>query len=203
MSKAIVLAAILLAIALIAVIFLFSDLIFPPPSIAPSSLQNSSLSENGGTLPKDCFVAEAHEVRGSSLSGIIEGGETVNILLGYYGCHEIKRNDIVAYNYAGNQYPIIKIAKALPGDRFSLQETKGGWNILVNGKVLKTSENKEYILSEERHRMLKLYEEDYKGIIPEETYLILGNIPSGSTDSSFFGLVHRDDLIGKVERQLP
>jgi type IV secretory pathway protease TraF len=53
-------------------------------------------------------------------------------------------------------------------------------------------------LDERGYRVLSLYEKDYKGIIPEDAYLILGNLPQGSLDSSHFGLVGKKDILGKV-----
>jgi len=46
--------------------------------------------------------------------------------------------------------------------------------------------------------MLSLYERDYKGVIPKNAYLILGNLVEGSLDSSRFGLVGKSDFLGKV-----
>jgi type IV secretory pathway protease TraF len=63
---------------------------------------------------------------------------------------------------------------------------------------LKNSQNQPYILDERGYRVLSLYEKDYKGIIPEDAYLILGNLPQGSLDSSHFGLVGKKDILGKV-----
>jgi type IV secretory pathway protease TraF len=47
--------------------------------------------------------------------------------------------------------------------------------------------------------MLSLYEKDYKGVIPKNAYLLLGNRISGSVDSTTFGLVEKSDIIAKVE----
>jgi signal peptidase I len=137
-------------------------------------------------------------VRGNSLEPLIKDGETIEILFGYYDCHPIERNDIVIYFYAGNKNPIIKIIKGIPGDKFSLKKTNNGWYILINGEILKNSENQPYILDDQGYRLLSLYEKDYKGIIPEDAYLILGNLPQGSLDSSHFGLVGKKDILGKV-----
>jgi signal peptidase I len=137
-------------------------------------------------------------VRGNSLEPLIKDGETIEVLFGYYDCHPIQRNDIVVYFYAGNKNPIIKIIKGIPGDKFSLKKTNNGWYILINGEILKNSENQPYILDERGYRVLSLYEKDYKGIIPEDAYLILGNLPQGSLDSSHFGLVGKKDILGKV-----
>ncbi len=78
----------------------------------------------------------------------------MNILFGYYDCHEIVANEIVAYDYAGNENPVIKIVKALPGDSFSLKESDElpgdsfslkesdenfGWNLFVNDEIAANS----------------------------------------------------------------
>jgi signal peptidase I len=137
-------------------------------------------------------------VKGNSLEPLIKDGETIEVLFGYYDCHPIQRNDIVLYSYSGNKNPIIKIIKGIPGDKFSLKKTSNGWYILINGEILKNSENQPYILDDQGYRLLSLYEKDYKGIIPEDAYLILGNLPQGSLDSSHFGLVGKKDILGKV-----
>jgi len=141
---------------------------------------------------------EERIVRGNSLSGLIESGETVKVLFGYYDCYEVKRGDIILYSYSGNKNPLIKVVKGIPGDRFSFQKTKNGYYLLINGKILKNSKNEPCILNERSHKLLSLYERDYKGVIPQDAYLILGNLTSGSLDSTHFGLVGKSDILGKV-----
>jgi len=150
---------------------------------------------------KECNVGvEEKIVRGNSLTGLIENGETVKILFGYYDCNPIEREDIVAYNYKGNKNLIVKIVKGLPGDRFELKRTREGWNILINNETLKNSEGENYLIESNKYELLSLYGEDYDNLIPNETYLILGNLVSGSVDSTKFGLVDRKDILGKVVR---
>ncbi len=141
---------------------------------------------------------EERIVRGSSLSPLVETGETEKILFDYYNCNEIKRNDIIAYDYSGCSNPIIKIVKGLPKDKFHLEKNSRGWNILINGEIVKNSQDKPYILSEKKSKMLALYERDYKGVIPENAFLILGNLVSGSLDSTRFGLIDKSNILGKV-----
>lgn len=149
---------------------------------------------------KSCLTgAEKKIVQGDSLSGLIEPGSTVNVFLGYYKCNEIRRGDIIAYNYSGDRDPIVKVAKGLPGDKFHLQEVNGGWNILINGETARNSQNQPYILGGKSYEMLSLYERDYKGIIPADAYLILGNLAAGSLDSTHFGLAGKNDILGKAE----
>jgi len=149
---------------------------------------------------KDCAVqTEERIVRGTSLSPLIEPGDTVKVLFGYYNCHNVEREDIIAYNYAGNKDPIIKIVKGIPGDTFALKESGSGWNILINDQILKNSEDQPYMISGSGYKMLSLYATDYP-IIPENTYLILSDLATGGIDSTHFGLVDKDDILGKVEK---
>ena len=138
-------------------------------------------------------------VHGSSMEPLIERGKEIKALFGYYDCHSIKRNDIVLVNYSGNENFLIKIVKAVPGDEFHLQKAENGWCIVINGKILKNSEGVPYLLSKRRKKMLSLYENDYQGIIPEGAYLVLGNIPSGSVDSTKFGLIGKSAIIAEVK----
>ncbi len=142
---------------------------------------------------------EERTVRGESLSPLIKGGETVTLLFGYYNCREVERGDVVIFRHGGNQNLIIKIAKGLPGDKFNLKETDFGWNILINNQILKNSESKPYLVSGNKYKMLSLYEKDFKGVIPDNAYLILGNLTGGSLDSTQFGLIDKSTLLGKAE----
>ncbi len=45
--------------------------------------------------------------------------------------------------------------------------------------------------------MIKLYADSYP-IIPENTFLILGDKIQGTLDSSKFGLIHLNDIYGKL-----
>ncbi len=145
----------------------------------------------------DC-VKEVKEftVRGSSMTDLINQGEKVKILFGFYDCNEIRREDVVAYDYKGNSNLIIKSVKGLPGDNFKINEKDG--LLVINDIAVLNNQGESYFLDDQDKKMLKLYERDYRGKIPPETYLILGNLASGSTDSTRFGLVGRKELVGEV-----
>jgi len=168
-----------------------------PPSPVSTSQSLSvvtSTVENG-----QCGTAKNYLVTGISLSGLIEPGETVKVINDYYKCHTVQRDNIVAYNYAGRTNFIIKIVKAVPGDVWKLQSTDKGNLIVVNGQPLENSKGQEYIISDEKSAMLALYTKDYPKI-PDKTYLLLGNDPQGTLDSTKFGLVGLQDIVGKVEK---
>src|SRR3989338_4715235 len=107
--------------------------------------------------------AEERIVRGYSLSGLVEPGQTVNILFGFYDCNEITREDIVAYQYAGNSEPIIKIVKGAPNDTFGFEKSPAGcWNIFINSEKVQESRGANYCIGDAGYRMLSLYEKDYR-----------------------------------------
>jgi signal peptidase I len=133
---------------------------------------------------KDCSTTtELLTVQGTSLDPFIKPGQTIKALFGYYDCHEIKRGDVVLFDYAGNKNPVIKIVKGVSGDKFELRQL----------------DSRAYLIYGNAYKMLSLYEKDYKGVIPKNAYLLLGNRISGSVDSTTFGLVEKSDIIAKVE----
>lgn len=148
-----------------------------------------------------CVSEQADEiVRGQSLSGVIEEGQTVKLLKDFYNCNQVRRGDVIAYNLSGRTEPIIKIVKGLPGDEFKLEQNqRGGYNIIINNQILTVSTGAPYELAAGRQKMLELYIHDYNGVIPPDAYLIFGNLPSGSLDSTRFGLVGKEGIIGKAE----
>jgi len=136
---------------------------------------------------------ETRLVRGGSMAGLIDDGKKVKILYGYYDCNPVERGNVILYNYPGNPNPIIKSVRGLPGDTFSVEN-----NIILNGQPLTNDNGQPYKLDEQEGKLLELYEKDYHGRIPPDTYLILGNITYGSLDSTKFGLVGGKDVLGKV-----
>jgi type IV secretory pathway protease TraF len=88
----------------------------------------------------------------------------------------------------------------MPGDRFAITREKNGsgWNLLINGELARNSEYIPYSLSEQGRRLMELYARDYRGTIPGNAYLILGNRPEGTLDSTRFGLVGASDILGKA-----
>ncbi|MBI4993969.1 signal peptidase I [Candidatus Wolfebacteria bacterium] len=190
---------------LIFIIFLFASFAtfyFFVKKYQPLELKNNNdIADDFSFVEKNDCVSKIEErvVRGNSLSGLIEPSTSVKILFGFYDCNKIRRGDIVAYNYAGNPEPIIKIVKGVEGDKFQLKKTSSSWNISINDKIVENSEGEPYVLNERGYKMLSLYERDYGGVIPLNAYLILGNAANGTLDSSVFGLIDKSDILGKVK----
>ncbi len=142
---------------------------------------------------------ELKTVRGSSMYPLISEGDVVKALFGYYECYEIKRGDIILYQYTGNENLLIKSIKGVPGDSFQLQREDKRWYILVNGEILRNSEEDPYFLHEGSEKMIALYEENHEGVIPKGAYLLFGDNTQSALDSSRFGLVGKGDILAKVE----
>ena len=146
------------------------------------------------------YAGTVVEASGDSMSPLAKPGEKFWLLQDYYRDHAVERGDIVAYRYAGNRNPLMKAVYAVAGDRWGLREGGGFYRILVNGRVLRNSADREYRIPGVSIKRLMLYSQSYP-IIPADTCLILGQEPEGSLDSTVFGLVHRQDLVGKIVRQ--
>ncbi len=171
----------------------FLESLFPGAENKNEVVQMNQSSSN-------CEIEEKQlKVRGDSLSGFIEDGTEMKVLMGYYACNSVERGDIALYSYSIDKTPLIKIVKGIPGDKFQLKKTSAScWNILINGEISKNFQNEPYCFNEGGYKMLSLYEKDYGGVIPADAYLIFGNLVSGSMDSSRFGLIGKNDLLGKA-----
>lgn len=143
------------------------------------------------------YTQKEVEVKGNSMMPIVRPGTKLFILENYYDNHEVQRYDIIAYKYAGNPWPLMKAVYAIPGDHWQIKEKNGAYRIIVNGKILRNSEGKEYRISKAASKRLELYSQSYP-VIHKNDYLILGNLSGGSLDSSDFGLVNKTDFSGRI-----
>lgn len=193
-----ILVCLIITLLLVAVLCLFYKIKLSENSknIPDSLLIGNTQTQNSNN---DCAVSyDPYELRGDSLKGLIESGSQITIANGYYKCHDIKRDEVVAYNYAGNKNYIIKIIKAIPGDSWDLMKTKDDYYlILVNKIPISNAQGTNYLIPPDKINMLKLYQKDYP-LIPSNSYLILGNQINGTLDSTHFGLVGKSDIVGKV-----
>ncbi len=105
---------------------------------------------------------------------------------------------MAARRLVGRGDPLIKIVKASPRDRFELRRAAGGWNLLVAGAVQRTGAGQAYLLGDRAQKLLALYQRAYGAVIPSGAWLVLGNLPGGTLDSTRFGLVGSAEIAGKV-----
>ena len=167
------------------------------------SQKNNSRAFNEISGDTSCVdKIERRKIDGDSLSGLAEDGSIVAVLYGFYECNPVQRGDMLVYVSRGSADPLIKLAKGIPGDTFGVfrEDVIGtrSWRLYVNDSVLANSIGQVYRLNAEGSSMISIYARNYGNIIPDNTYLILGNVAIGSLDSTAFGLIDRSDIVGKA-----
>ena len=141
-----------------------------------------------------CQIAKtAKTIRGNSMESLLKAGEEIILLEGYYQCYSVQRGDIVAYDYAGNENPLIKRVAVLGGERIEFRNA----HLLVNDEILKNSQGDAYVFSEKQKKMFGLYLKN--GELVNNAYLIFGENIHNGLDSRRFGAVSADNFLGKFE----
>lgn len=144
----------------------------------------------GPAFADDC-PARLVTIRGESLSPLLHDGASV--MMEPASCAgAVRRGDLVIFRTGARDLPVIKIAKAVPGDRFAVA---ADGTIRVNGKNAHNSTGTPYILPPSSRAVLESYQRNYKGVLPAGTYLLLGDGANGTIDSTRIGLIHRSDFI--------
>ena len=129
-------------------------------------------------------------IKGNSLEPMVKDQSRIPMLPAI--CVEIvNRGDLIIFKTGAHKKQVIKRVQAIEGDKFFLS----GGRIFVNDSVLKNSAGHDYILSRQKADMLALYQNHYDGVIPENTFLVLGDSVHGGLDSSQIGLIHRNDIL--------
>jgi signal peptidase I len=136
----------------------------------------------------------SYEVRGTSLDESAPPGSQVSVA--DISCARIHRGALVVFRTpADPNTPVIKRVVGMPGDTF-VTRTDGA--VIINGTEATVPAGRPYRLTARGITMLTLYANDYRGGIPPESYLLLGDLPEGTLDSSRIGLVSLHDIVGVV-----
>ncbi len=136
------------------------------------------------------------------MRGLYSEGQELKALPGWYRCHPLVRGDTVLYRYVTTADPVVKVVRAIPGDRFALSpdRKKRGWNLKVNGDFILSADGyTPYFFGAETPPTLSLYEKTRHGILREGEAIVLSAFPPGDRDSGLFGLAAINDLVARVE----
>ena len=131
------------------------------------------------------------------MAPLISPGTKLLILRTWYASHPVRRDDVVAYFYGGDSVPLLKRVRAVAGDRFDVRRAGGCFEMLINGEALRNSAGRRYCIPEISSARILLYARSYP-VLPEKSFLILGEDPGGSLDGSSFGLAGERDLRGRA-----
>ena len=132
------------------------------------------------------FLYQPVRVEGPSMLPRLENEDRLFINKFVYHLSSIKRGDVVVFHYPRNPATsYIKRVIAIPGDRLWIDHGV----VWINDKPLRES----YVPSEYRDK--GSYAEM---VVPDDTYFMMGDHRSNSSDSREFGPVERSLIYGKA-----
>jgi hypothetical protein len=168
---------------------------------APKKLDYQEASWNeDGTVKEgaNCEVQTETVKVPDSGSDIFDAGTEVEVEMNYYSCHKGERDEIVMIKSPGRDDPLFKYIKMIPGDKYEITEKDKKYKIEINGDIMQNSKGEEYTFSERKSRMIKLYESNFKDGIKNGVYFVFGESPAGGFDSTRFGPVTSERMVGRV-----
>jgi signal peptidase I len=132
------------------------------------------------------FLYQPVRVEGTSMLPHLEDNDRLFINKFVYHFAAIQRGDVVVFHYPRDpEKSYIKRVIALPGDRLRIDQGE----VIVNGKPI----DEPYV--PEEYRDVKSMAEM---TVPAESYFMMGDHRSISSDSREFGPVERDLIYGKA-----
>lgn len=135
------------------------------------------------------FVVSFEQVVGPSMKGTLDAGDVTIVNKLVYKFRTIKRNEIVSINQKDKI--MVKRVIGLPGEHIEYKDNK----LYVNGSLI--LENNISVETKD----FKLEDIGYE-TIPKDMYFVLGDNRNNSSDSREFGLVKKDEIIGKIVMRL-
>ncbi|PLR67387.1 MULTISPECIES: signal peptidase I [Bacillaceae] len=139
-----------------------------------------------------------YRVEGGSMQPTLEEGHELSINKVNHFLFDIKRFDIVVFNGPGGKDAYIKRVIGLPGDELYYKNDQ----LFINGKAIDEPYLKTLKKAVPFGRLtgdFTLKETTGKETIPKDFLFVIGDNRRISHDSRHFGLIHKDDVIGKVK----
>ena len=141
----------------------------------------------GAVLFVIIYVVTLQQVVGPSMDSTLKNQDIVILSKSHYKLFDMKRFDVIAFNYADTKY-LIKRVIGLPGDKVEYKNN----TLYINDKIIEEEFLKDHITKDYDLSSLG-YE-----VIPEGKYFVLGDNRENSLDSRTFGLIDEKDVLGKV-----
>lgn len=131
------------------------------------------------------FVMGLQQVIGPSMNPTLNEGDIIITNKFIYRFKSLERNDVVVISQ--DEKYMIKRIVGLPGETVEYQNN----DVLINGKAYKetftNSETEDFTIQDLGY-----------DVIPEDMYLVLGDNRENSLDSRTFGLISKNQIIGKA-----
>lgn len=133
------------------------------------------------------YVVSVQQIVGPSMVPTLNDGDIVLLNKFQYRLFKVKRNQVIALNYKQTKY-MVKRVIGLPGEKIEYKD-----NILY----INDTPYKEPFLKDSVTKDFSIKDLGYE-TIPENMYLVLGDNRENSMDGRDFGLIKKDDILGKV-----
>lgn len=136
------------------------------------------------------------------LGSIAKRGQKLKVTLNWFACNPLERDSLVYYRFSSALDPIVRIVRAIPGDKFEVVRSKDGnaWNLEVNGDLVMSDDGKSpYFFGGKGNTTLGLYQKNTNGVLAENDVIVFAAVPPGDNDSGLFGVTSARAIMGKVE----
>ncbi len=133
------------------------------------------------------YVVSLQQVVGPSMDPTLKDGDILVLSKFHYHIFDVKRNDVIAFSYDDSKF-LIKRVIGLPGETISYKD-----NILYIDGVGYTED----LVPDTTTSDFDLTDFGYD-VIPEDMYFVMGDNRTDSLDSRDFGLIKKEDIIGKT-----
>ncbi|MBU1085599.1 MAG: signal peptidase I [Candidatus Beckwithbacteria bacterium] len=138
------------------------------------------------------FLFQPHQVKGNSMYDNFLDGEYLLTNKIVYQLHEPQLSDIIVFRAPKNEeYDYIKRIVGLPGDRIMVKNDR----VYVNGELFDEST---YLDADIPTRPGSYIKEGLTITVPQDSYLAFGDNRNNSSDSREWGVVPKENIVGKA-----
>ena len=134
------------------------------------------------------------KLTGYSMYPSLNPGDKITVDHDYYLDNDILRGDIVAIKFKTRDEILIKRVIALPGDKFDIKDN----SIYLNRELLLEPYLGDVQIDSEGMLLLESQLKRYEGYVPINSYIVLGDNRAVSFDSSDFGIIDEEQIVGKA-----
>ena len=146
------------------------------------------------------FVGQPYTIKGDSMDPTLKDGERVVVNIMGYKIGDVKKGNVIVF-HANKKDDYVKRVIGVPGDKVQYKKDQ----LYINGK----KQDEPYLNYNEKRKQVEYITGTFQvkdlanansksNVIPKGKYLVLGDNREVSKDSRSFGLIDKDQIVGKV-----